>query len=96
MKTGLLYKPENKEKVKKELESGKAVVGIDAESLYDQLNLMEIQTDCNYQRIILELKKELMVISGRLIITPTDDTKEETPDTEVDSTKEVNTDVPHQ
>lgn len=76
MKIGILQTEKN-EKAKELLKSNKASIGVDAEQLYNQLNLMEIQTGYNSVQILAELKKELMVITGRLIIQPQTEEAEE-------------------
>ena len=76
MKTGLLYTETDQKKVKSEIEKGAASAGIDVESLFDFINFCELQHEYNHTHVVAELKKQLMLISGRLTVQPEEETKE--------------------
>lgn len=65
MKAGLLYMETDKKKIDSEIQKGDASVGVDLESLYDQINFLEVQHNYDHMAVVIELKKAIMLISGR-------------------------------
>lgn len=59
-----------KESAEKELKEGSAFIGVDAESLLDEVNVLEINHGYNLAQVLAELKYNLLVATGR--VTPVD------------------------
>lgn len=68
MRAGLWYQVRDEKKADEELATGKAQIGIHAEGLLDELNILELQTEYDAVKVLCEIKRQLLVLTGKLIV----------------------------
>lgn len=70
-----IYKKTDEKEFKKEIENG-SLIGIEADSLLNEINQLEIANKYNLVEVLAQIKLELMLILGKAII-PTEEKKGE-------------------
>lgn len=77
MRVGILEQY-SKEKVEERQKAGESVVvGVEAETLLDQINELEIRHGYNLANVLCELKADLMIVLGKLELRPSEPEKKE-------------------
>lgn len=77
MKIGLLYQYD-KDKHEKELKEGKKVgIGVDPQSLIDEINLLESRHVYELEKVLAEVKYNLLVLLGAVPTQPAEEADKE-------------------